>query len=188
MVQIVIQLAALMLAGVLGDSAPTTAPATSAGIDLTSGWSLVQIGDSQGSVDADATNPATSVQHLLRIIVTKAAGPGGGRVGATNSTPISVRDDEWFDVAFLAQPEKGSVGLVVSLEGADGSVLARTTLPEIGRRGRRGASTMPAALAKYQVSLHARGTDPAAHLVITPIEASNIWLSDLKLTPRDAAN
>jgi arabinan endo-1,5-alpha-L-arabinosidase len=177
--------AALILGwSVFAYAQPATAPAGVVGVDLTLGWTLVQVGDTQGSVQQDATNPANSKPHLLRIIVTKTAAPGGGRIGAVSSVPIAVQEGQWFDVSFLAQPERGSIGLVFSLESGDGEILARTTLPEIGRRGRRGASTTPAAPMKYQVSLHARASDRQAHLVITPIEPTNIWLGELMLTPR----
>jgi hypothetical protein len=165
---------------------PTTSPATEPSIDLTQGWTLLQVGQTQGSVQQDDTNPATSQPHLLHIVVTKTADPGEGRIGAVSSVPIPVGEGQWFDIRFSAAPEGNSIGLVFSLEGGDGKVLARTTLPEIGRRGRRGPSTAPSAMTVYRVSLHARAADPTAHLVITPIEPTNIWIGDLTLTPRDA--
>jgi hypothetical protein len=185
--QTVIWSAAWVLVGaVAANSQPTTAPASAPGVDLTLGWSLVQAGDAQGSVEQDATNPGNSQTHLLHIVVTKAAAPGAGRAGAISSVPIAVQQGEWYDVSFSAQPRRGSIGLVFSLEGADGKVLARTTLPEIGRRGRRGPSTAASTPMNYRVSLHARAADPGAHLVITPIEPTDIWLGDLILTPRGA--
>jgi hypothetical protein len=105
-----------------------------------------------------------------------------------------VEKGEWCVVTFSAVTERMSVGLVFSLEDSDGKVLARTTLPEIGRgRMRRDrptteATTIPAVWPTYQVSLHTRASDPNVHVVITPIEPTNIWLDGLTLTPRQPGN
>ena len=153
--------------------------------ELTSGWSLLKVGEAEGNIEQDAKHPAHDAEHLLRIQAVKTAGPGKGRVGATNSTPIEVREGQWYDASFSATTERGSIGLVFSLESADGKVLARTTLPEIGRgRGPRGGAAPDAGWSKYTVALHARGSDPKAHLVITPIEPTNVWIEGLRLTER----
>jgi hypothetical protein len=153
--------------------------------ELTTRWSLLKEGEAEGNIEQDAKHPARDAEHLLRIQATKTAGPGKGRVGATSSTPIEVREGQWYDASFSATTERGSIGLVFSLESADGKVLARTTLPEIGRgRGPRGASAPEGAWTKYTVALHARGSDPKAHLVITPIEPTNVWIEGLRLTER----
>jgi aldose 1-epimerase len=155
--------------------------------DLSTGWSLLKVGEADGTIEVDAKHPTNASPHLLRITVTKTAERGKGRAGATNAALIPVRQDQWYDVTFSSVTERGSVGLVFSLEGDDGKVLARTTLPEIGRAGRgqpaARAGTRPS-WTKYLVSLHARASDPAAHLVITPIEPTSIWLDELKLTVR----
>jgi hypothetical protein len=66
-------------------------------------------------------------------------------------------------------------------------VLARTTLPEIGR-GENETPGAPEPTARpwrnYSVGLHARGASSNAHLVIVPIEPTSVWLDDLTLTPR----
>src|SRR5262245_17231021 len=153
--------------------------------ELTSGWSLLKEGEADGSIEQDAKHPAHEAEHLLRIQATKTAGPGKGRVGATSDTPIEVREGEWYDVSFSATTERGSIGLVFSLEGAGGKVLARTTLPEIGRgRGPRGGAAPEGAWTKYTVALHARGSDAKGHLVITPIEPTNVWIEGLKIKER----
>jgi aldose 1-epimerase len=155
--------------------------------DLSAGWSLLKEGEGEGTIEVDAKHPINPSAHLLRMTVTKTAGRGKGRVGGANAEAIPVRQDQWYDVTFSSVTERGSVGLVFSLEGADGKVLARTTLPEIGRmrRGPRAATaaTQPSWM-KYLVSLHARDSDPAAHLVVTPIEPTSIWLDGLQLTVR----
>jgi aldose 1-epimerase len=170
------------------DSAPNTPSPPS--IDLSTGWTLIKEGKAEGTIEQEAHHPISKSPHLLLLAVTKTAGPGLGRVGATSAIPIPVRDGEWFNVRFSAATERNTVGLVFSLESADGKVLARTTLPEIGRaRGgrpatRTSATRSAAAWPRYLVALHARAADPNAHLVITPIEPTNIWLDNLTITPR----
>ncbi len=134
-----------------------TQPGVAAGMDLSTGWTLIKEGEAEGMIEQDAQHPTNASAHLLRIAVTKTAEPGLGRVGATSAVLVAVRDGEWFDVRFTAVTERSTVGLVFSLEGTDGKVLARTTLPEIGQaRGRR-AATAPAAWQKYLVVLHGAG-------------------------------
>jgi galactose mutarotase-like enzyme len=164
------------------------------GMDMSDGWSLIREGEARGTIEQDTAYPGKADAHLLHIAVTRTAGPGDGRAGAISGTQFPMTAGAWCDITFSAMTDRGTVGLVFSLENADGKVLARTTLPEIGRgrggRGRgRGAATAPAASVpwnKYLVALHVRSTDAAAHLVITPIEPTNIWLDGLTLTPRAA--
>lgn len=171
---------------------PSTGAAASpaaAGIDLSTGWALIKEGQTEGVIEMDAHHASSTSPHVLRIQVTRGAlEPGAGRVGAISAVPISVRDGQWFDVRFAAVTQQGSVGMVFSLEAGDGKVLARTTLPEIGRgRGRRGATvpaSEPTVWPKYLVALHARSSNPVAHLVITPIEATHVWMENLSITPR----
>ena len=162
---------------------------------MSSGWALLREGEARGTIEQDAKYPTNPSPHLLRIAVTRTAGPGDGRAGAVSGVQIPVTVGEWCDVTFSAMTDRGTVGLVFSLENSDGKVLARTTLPEIGRgrggRGRgRGPTTAPAGVPwnKYLVALHVRASDANAHMVITPIEPTNIWLDGLTLTPRAAAN
>ncbi len=97
-------------------------------------------------------------------------------------------------MTFSASTERGTIGLIFSLETSDGKVLARTTLPEIGGaradagRGRSAPTTSAQAWPEFLVSLHARASDSSAHVTITPIEPTNIWLDGLTLTPRPAAH
>ncbi len=159
------------------------------GIDLSTGWTLLKEGEAEGTMEQDAKHPASDSPHLLHIAVTKTAAPGKGRAGAINGNSIDVHEGQWCDVTFTAVTERGSIGLVFSLENADGKVLARTTLPEIGRsgRGRAGGTDAAVTWRKYTVALHPRASDPHAHLVITPIEPTNIWLDGLTLTSRSSA-
>ena len=168
----------------------TTAPTTSPGIDLSTGWTLLQEGQAQGTIEQDAKHPTNPSPHLLRIEETRAAAPGEGRVGATSAIHFAVADGQWCDVTFSAATAGASIGLVFSLESSDGKVLARTTLPEIGGaragRGRAGGgpAAAPAAWPKYLVSLHVCASDAGAHVTITPIEPTNVWLDGLTLTLR----
>jgi hypothetical protein len=181
-------------AGLPGAGSSTAAPTTVPVVDLTAGWSALQEGQAVGTIEQDAKHPTNTNPHLLRIAVTKTADPGEGRAGAVNANQFAVANDQWFDVTFTASTERGSVGLVFSLENGDGKVLARTTLPEIGRgrmRGRgysggAGPATAPAAWTQYLVSLHTRAADPNVHLVITAIEPTNIWLDGLTIAARPA--
>ncbi|HZZ29738.1 MAG TPA: hypothetical protein VFE46_17210 [Pirellulales bacterium] len=167
--------------------------ADSASLGFSTGWKLIKEGAAEGTIEQDAKHPQRSSPHLLRMTVTKTAEPDKGRAGAINATPIDVAADRWYDITFSAVAEKGSVGLVFSLESNDGKVLARTTLPEIGRGEHDGADSSPpdakadaasSPWRNYSVSLHARAANSQAHLVITPIEPTSVWLDDLKLTPR----
>ncbi|HVT79526.1 MAG TPA: hypothetical protein VHM90_02625 [Phycisphaerae bacterium] len=183
-----------------------TTPATAAGSTpgaITSGWTLLKEGQADGTIEADAKHPANSDPHILRIAVTKyASDPGTGRVGAKNTNTMAVREGQDYEVTFTGISEGIGVGLVFSLENDKGQVLARTTLPEIGRGGpggrgggrRGGAATDAAPQAatqvagggwrKYLVSLHVRTSDPAAHLVITPIESVAVWLDGIAINER----
>jgi hypothetical protein len=179
-------------------SSPAHAQTTMPAASLASGWSLLKEGEAEVTMEQEAANPAAPAphEHLLQIKVTKTADPGKGRGGVTNSAVIEVKDDHWYDITFSAMTQTGTVGLVFSLESADGKVLARTTLPEIGRGrggrgGRRGAASAPAtvpaapaAWPKYLVALHARAADGKAHLVIAPIEPTTIWLESLTWAER----
>ncbi len=106
--------------------------------DLSTGWSLLKEGEAEATFESDAKYPKRDSPHLIRIAVTKTAAPKKGRAGATNSVPIPVQSGESYEVTFAAVTDSKSIGLVFSLESADGKVLARTTLPEIGS-GRPGS-------------------------------------------------
>jgi hypothetical protein len=208
-------IAALSLMIPQGDAAATGAPASTAATApaaapgaITGGWSLLKEGVAEGTIEADAKNPSNPDPHILRIAVTKyASEPGTGRMGAKNSNTIAVKEGQNYEVTFTGISEGIGVGLVFSLENEQGQVLARTTLPEIGRggggggrgRGREaqagaadaaasqpgGAATVAAGNWRhYLVSLHVRTSDPAAHLVITPIEAVPVWLDGITINER----
>jgi hypothetical protein len=155
--------------------------------ELASGWSLIKDGEAEGSIESDARRPSDSDTKFLHITVTKTAKPGQGRVGAINGTTASVDEGKWYDVTLEAIADGRSVGIVFSLEGADGKVLARTTLPEIGRvrRGGGGTDTQSNPTPrKYTVALHARGTSDNAHVTLTPIEPTSVWIENLTLAER----
>lgn len=169
-----------------GGSGPAAAPN-----EITSGWVLLKEGQADGSIQADAKNPNNPDPHILRIAVTKyASEPGTGRMGAKNTHTMAVQEGQVYNVTFTGISEGIGVGLVFSLENEQGKVLARTTLPEIGRGGRGGRRGAPATQVSggnwrpYLVSLSVRASDPAAHLVITPIEPVAVWLDHVAINPR----
>src|SRR5262249_43558163 len=119
--------------------------AASPDLELSDGWSLVEEGEAQASIETKATHPGDLSTKYLHISVTKTARPGMGRTGATNSQEFDVQEGKWYDGTFRAIVDGRSVGMVFSLETADGKVLARTTLAEIGRGRRLGGDSEPAA-------------------------------------------
>ena len=176
--------------GAMGQSNSHVLSAVQQAWDLTSGWSLLREGEAEGSIEPEAARPAEPGAKYLHITVTKTAPPGRGRVGAINSTPIKVDEGKWYDVTLQAIADGRSVGMVFSLESADGKVLARTTLPEIGRvrSGGGGNDTQSNPLPrKYTLALHARASSVHAQVTLTPIEPTSIWIENLTITPRASA-
>jgi hypothetical protein len=195
-----------LAAAALAQEAPPTPPAPPPPTPgLISGWTLLKEGQADGAIEAPAKHPANPSSNLLKIAVTRYASvPGEGRLGAKNSQALPVEKGQVYDITFNGISEGIGVGLVFSLEADDGKVLARTTLPEIGRggrgggqRGRRGGpnatapATAPAPAPQaathwrpYLLSLTVRDTSPAAHLVITPIEPVPVWLDNLAINLR----
>lgn len=168
--------------------AATRAGTAVAPAPITSGWVLLKEGEAEGTIEADAKHSTNGNPHLLKISVTKYPAIGKGRLGAKNTNAVVVKQGAMFDVTFNGTMEGTAnygVGLVFSLETDDGKVLARTTLAEIGRAGvgRRGGGAWPS----YLVSLRARGAANNAHLTITAIEPFPVWLDNIVLVERDAA-
>ncbi len=159
------------------------------GVDLSTGWKLLKEGDADGAIEQDAKHPKrVDAAHVLRMSVTTTAPPKKGRIGAINTTPLAVQKGENVDVAFFAAAEPKSIGLVFSLETDDGKVLARTTLPEIGRGRPGGEAETDGAWRDYVVRLNVRASDSKAHLTITPIEPITVWLDEVKILKRPAAD
>jgi hypothetical protein len=157
---------------------------------LATGWVLLKEGQAEGAIEADAKNSTNPSEHLLKISVTKYPDIGTGRLGAKNSQAIAVKQGASYDITFTGIKEGTAsygVGLVVSLETDDGKVLARTTLPEIGRGGGRGGGGGGGggtAWRPYLVNLRARAAAPNAHLTITAIEPYPVWLDNIAIVER----
>jgi hypothetical protein len=197
-------LAVVVNAGLLGaatpTSAPVPAPAAAAGpAPLVSGWSELKEGEGAGTFEMNAKNAVNPSPHLLRISVTKYPEAGKGRYGVKNAASVAVKQGAAYDIQFSGASEGIGVGLVFSLETDDGKVLARTTLPEIGRgtgggagagagagaaRGPAAAGTPAAPWRQYLVRLTARASAPNAHLTITPIEQVPVWIENLTIVER----
>ena len=173
---------------------PVAAPAPATGpAPLVGGWSELKEGDGAGTFQMDAKNAANPHPHLLRISVTRYPEAGKGRYGVKNAASIAVKEGAAYDIRFGGASEGIGVGLVFSLETDDGKVLARTTLPEIGRGAGRGSGpasspvvtgTPAAPWRQYLVSLTARSSAPNARLTITPIEQVPVWIEDLTIVER----
>lgn len=206
--------AATLLAAACGLRAAAPAPAESsapgaAAQPLVAGWSLLKEGKAEGTAEIDAKHPTNPNPHLIKIAITQLAPFGEGRLGVKNSAPIAVKEGQSYDITFGGFREGSDrdpgVGLVFSLETDDGKVLARTTLPEIGRgaggggrgRGRGGApSTAPAGGAAaattapaapwrtYLLGVKARASASNAHLTITAIEPVPVWIENLTIVER----
>ncbi|OHB63415.1 MAG: hypothetical protein A2Y77_18435, partial [Planctomycetes bacterium RBG_13_62_9] len=147
-------------------------------------WSFLAEGDAEGSLHIDADSPLNDRNpHSLRLAVTKV----GTRCGAVNSGywGMNIQAGEWYDVSFHARTTDGQadaggmggrprgVGLVFSLESAEGKICARATIPEIGGPWR-----------KYTLALHANASDLKCRLVVTPIEPVTMWFDCVSLFPR----
>ncbi len=166
---------------------------------IVSGWSMFKEGKAEGTAEIDAKHATNPNPHLIRIAITKLAPFGEGRLGVKNSTPIAVKQGQSYDITFKGISEGIGVGLVFSLETDDGKVLARTTLPEIGRgaRGGRGANTpptsdpgaeSPAPWRDYLLSVKAVASAPNAHLTITAIEPGGVWIENVSIEERRPSN
>lgn len=139
------------------------------------GWSYVAEGGADGEMAQESENPLNEQNpHSLRLT----ARTLGKRCGIVNSGywGMNVQADAWYDLSFHARTENGQrLALVVSLENDDGSkISARATIPEISGNWRA-----------YTLALHARLSDPHAHLVIEMVEPGSIWLDTVSLFPRD---
>jgi hypothetical protein len=154
---------------------------------MVSGWSELKEGEGAGTFQMDAKNPDNPNPHLLKVSVTRYPEAGKGRYGVKNAASIAVKTGASYSVQFNGASEGIGVGLVFSLETDDGKVLARTTLPEIGRGAGGGAtpgSTPKAPWRHYQVTLTARASAQGAHLTVTPIEQVPVWIEDLTIVER----
>jgi hypothetical protein len=141
------------------------------------GWTVVKEGATEGEITLDAGAPGESTSGRgLKMAVTRT----GDRLGAACGN-VAVRDGQWYDATFLAQtagPNPPHIGLVFSLESADGKrILARATIPEIGGPWK-----------SYTLALQARGSDEHARLVISLIEPCTMWLDNVALASRAASS
>ncbi|HVX83663.1 MAG TPA: hypothetical protein VH253_02490 [Phycisphaerae bacterium] len=143
--------------------------------EVAGGWSEVREGGAAGTVALDASRPLNDKSpHALKLSVAKV----GDRMGAATGG-LDVAGDQWYEVTLSARTDNNfHVGLVFSLESADGkTVAARVTLPEIG-----------GAWKGYGVALHAESPLRNGRLVVSPIEPGTIWIDELSLAPREASH
>jgi alpha-L-arabinofuranosidase len=159
------------------------------------GWSYLAEGQAEGSMELDSEGPLNERNpHSLKLTVTKL----GERCGVVNSGfwGMNIEKGQWYDVSLYGRSAGGrGIGLIFSLESPDGKVIcARSTLPEIGRRGaggggggvetgERNASTT-GDWRKYSMGMKAIESYPNCRLVITPIEPGTVWLDVVSIFPR----
>lgn len=134
-------------------------------------------GGAEGAFVLDEARPPESYDaRSFRLTTTRIGASRGARYGVINETfwDTKVEKGATYDVDFYARTDNGHVGLVFSLESADGRrVLARTTFPEVGGEWGR-----------YAVALVSRGRESKARLVISPIEPTTIWLDSISASRR----
>ena len=201
-----VALIALTTTGTLrSGEGPAAEPPGNSPPPLVTGWSMLKEGKAERTAEVDAKHPTNTDPHLLKIAITKYPEFGQGRLGLKNATPIAVQEGRSYDITFNGISEGIGVGLVFSLETDDGKVLARTTLPEIGRgarggRGGRGATpssdstnaatsqaVSPAPVPpwrSYRLSVKAMASSPNAHLIVTAIEPVPVWIENVALVER----
>jgi hypothetical protein len=96
-------------------------------------WTAVTGGDARGSIALDRSRPLNAaIDRSLKVSVDE-LGPGG-RVGAANEGywGVAVKPRTPYTASFDAVTTPGFTGRVaVSLEGADGRVLARATVADV---------------------------------------------------------
>ncbi len=139
------------------------------------GWSLIKQADADGSIALDDTNPLSPRNpHSLRVTATKL----GSHFAVVNSGfwGMNVTDGASYDGSFYARTADPTFDLHLSLESTDGKIIyAQTTVAAIGS---------DAAWHKYPFSFQAKGSDPKAHLVISPTRPATFWLDCVSLFPR----
>lgn len=136
-------------------------------------WQLHAEGGASASMQIDAASPLTaSNRHCLKIVVENAQ----GRAGVVNEGywGIAVRKGDSYDLEFKARSEPADLPLVITLESADGRVLARETVKKLVKEWKT-----------FGLSLKAKETDPKARLVISPQQAGTVWLDVVSLFPAD---
>lgn len=164
--------------------------------DNPAAWTYLAQGNVQGSVELDDSTPLNDDNpQSLKLTVTEVGRPeNGDRCGIVNDgvgDGMNVREGQWYDFTFSAYAEENrSVGLVFALEGLDGTICARVTIPEIGRGmrgfGRRGGDEgpPPSPWRQYRLSLQAYNSNPQCRLIIKPIEPVTMYLSDIRMSTR----
>ncbi len=154
----------------------------------TPGWSLLTLGDAEGSMKLDDTQPLEdSNPHSLKLTVTRM----GDRCGIVNSGlgGMAITKGQWYDITFYAHAtDNRSVGLVFSFESEDGTVCARATLPEVGR-GRRPQWGQPPAedenpWKQYRLSVPGWASASDCRMIVTPIEPVTMWFDKVSVLAR----
>ncbi len=138
-------------------------------------WFLVTSPGAKGSISIDSSRPLNSANRRglrLRII-----DPKKGRVGLGNSGywGIAAKKEARYLLSLYARGGDGFRGpLVVTLEGAGGTVYARAQLAGIAKEWRR-----------FTCRLTPDQSDPSARLVIAASSPGTVWLDLVSLFPED---
>jgi alpha-L-arabinofuranosidase len=151
-------------------------------------WSAVTGGDARGSIALDrALGPSAAIGRSLRVGVDR-LGPGG-RVGAANDGywGVALKPRTTYKADLQAMATSGFTGrVVVSLEGADGHVVARAVVPGItrGRWKRHQVSlTTPAAVPSGSTGRIVVAAESPCRRGCRAMSGEALWLSAVSLMP-----
>lgn len=141
------------------------------------GWTTVARG-ARADIALDESRPLNAGnRRALRLeIASDGAGNGAGRAGIANEGywGMAVRAGELYDLSLHARrDDRFSGALDVSLESADGRVLAQSRITGLSPEWKR-----------HAVSLRATASDPKARLVITSSSPGTVGLDVVSLFPR----
>jgi alpha-L-arabinofuranosidase len=137
-------------------------------------WSLVTTGAAQGEMTLDTARPLNPLnRHSLRLNL-KEAKDGAVRLVNAGYWGIAVAQGAEYQLSLSARAADGFKGpLSITLEGKDGTVHAHGTIAGLEENWKR-----------FEATLKAAATDPAAQLVISAGQPGTVWLDMVSLAPR----
>ena len=144
--------------------------------DQPQAWRLVKGGETaKGTMALDSSRPLNAKNpHALRVDIAKA---GGGRIGVANKgfKGIALQKNAQYLLSLYSRCDDKFKGpICVSLEKADGTVLAQEKIQGIGEDWK-----------KFDCVLTANATESNATLVIWSTASGIVWLDMVSLFPKD---